>query len=108
MQGSQYRNADGWTNDPLSGILTPFMSAIIPSVFGPQNVPFLSLVTQLAGTGNNALAAVPTVQLPKPYMVKTLITGDQDWVLEAGITTGPGTQAPNDQAKSQATWISTS
>lgn len=108
MQGSQYRRSDGWVNDPLMGSLTAFMTNTISPVFGPQNIPFLSLVTVASGTGNNALAAVPTVNLPVPFMVKTLITGDVDWTLEAGIITGPGTQAPNDQATSQKTWVATS
>jgi hypothetical protein len=105
MQGSQYRNADGWTDNPLSGIIGNFMSSGIPSTFGPQDIPYLSAVTTTAGSGNNALAAVPTINIPVPFMVKTLISGDVDWVLEAGIKTGIGTLAPNDQYLSNKTWV---
>ncbi len=107
MQGSQYRNSDGWLNDPLSGIIGNFMSSTIPASFGPQDIPFLSLVTQTTGTGNNALAAIPTTGLPTPFRVNTQIAGDQDWILVAGIVTGSGTVAPNDQASSLKTWIET-
>ena len=107
--GSQFRNANGWTNNPLIGsALGPFMSSLLSPVFGPQSIPFLSNITMTSGTGNTALAAVPTVNLPTPFMVKTLITGDQDWVLELGVFTGPGYLAPNDQATSGKTWMSTS
>ena len=99
---------DGWVNDPLQGSLTAFMSNTISPVFGPQNIPYLSLITTTSGSSNNALAAVPTTNLQTPFMVKTLIAGDVDWVLESGVRTGPGTLAPNDQATSQKTWFSVS
>lgn len=104
MQGGQSRNADGWTNNPLSGILGPFMSSTIPSVFGPQNIPFLSLVTLTTGLGNNALAAIPTIGLATPFQVITNITGEVTWQLVAGVFSGPGYIAPNDQTTSQKTW----
>ena len=107
MQGSQYRNGDGWLNDPLYGVLQPFMNSISP-VFGPQGVVYLSGITQLAGTGFNALAAVPTVGLQVPYIVKIAITGDSDYQLQKGIVTGAGTVAPNDQAASGCTWVAIS
>jgi len=106
MTGSMFRNADGWINDPLSGILGPFMSASIPSAFGPQNVPYLNNVTSLTGTGYTALAAVPTISLPVPFVVKVAITGDEDYQLISGVHTGPGYLAPNDQATSGKTWQS--
>jgi hypothetical protein len=108
MQGSQFRNKDGWLNDPLSGIIGPFMNPTISPVFGPQNVPYLSAVTALTGTGNNALAAVPTAALPVPYMVKIAITGDSDYQLQQGVIVGAGTVAPNDQASSNKTWVQVS
>lgn len=104
MQGSQYRNADGWIDNPLMLAMSAFMDPAISAVFGPQNIPYLSLVTQLTGSGNNALAAVPTVSLPTPYIVKLAITGDQDYQLIAGVFAGPGYVAPNDQATSHKTW----
>ena len=106
MQGSMFRNADGWINNPLSGILGPFMSQSIPSAFGPQNIPYLNTVTTLAGVGYNALAAVPTISLPVPFIVKVAITGDEDYQLIAGVHVGAGYLAPNDQAQSQKTWQS--
>ena len=108
MQGSMFRNADGWVNNPLSGILQPFMSTLIPSAFGPQNIPYLNAVTSLTGTGTNALAAVPTVLLTTPFVIKIAITGDQDYMLVSGVKTGPGYMAPNDQASSGKTWMSLS
>ena len=107
MQGSQYRNGDGWINDPLTGVLAPVMNSISP-VFGPQNVPYLSGITLLTGTGNNALAAVPTVNMQVPYVVKIAITGDSDYQLQAGVITGPGTVPPNDQGASGKTWVAIS
>ena len=104
MTGSQFRNADGWLNNPLSGILGPFMNPTIPSAFSPQNIPFLSGITALTGSGNNALAAVPTIPLPTPYAVKIAITGDQDYLLIAGSFSGPGYVVPNDQLLSNKTW----
>lgn len=104
MQGSQYRNADGWTNNPLMFVIGTFMNPDISDVFGTQNIPYLSLITTLTGSGNNALAAVPTVVLPTPYIVKIAVTGDQDYQLIAGVFTGPGYVTPNDQATSQKTW----
>lgn len=107
MQGSQFRNANQWINDPLTGVLGPFMSQTIPTVFGPQNIPYLSGITQLAGTGYNALAAVPTTNITQmPFIVKIAVTGDQDYQLQPGVITGPGTVAPNDQAVSNKTWVS--
>jgi len=107
MQGSMFRNADGWTNDPLTGIiLGPFMSNLISPVFGPQNIPYLSNITATTGTGNNALAAVPTTGLPVPFIVKTTIVGDTDWKLVSGVFVGTGYVAPNDQAQSLKTWMS--
>lgn len=105
MQGSQYRNADGWLNDPLSGILGPFMNQAILPIFGPQFIPYLANITTLTGVSDNALAAVPTANLPVPFVVKIAITGDADYQLQAGIKTGTGTVAPNDQDISQATWV---
>ena len=105
MQGSQFRNADGWLNDPLSGILGPFMNQTISPLFGTLGLQYLSGVTQLTGTGNNALAAVPTVGLPVPFIVKIAITGDSDYQLQAGVVVGAGTVAPNDQATSNKTWV---
>lgn len=104
MQGSQFRNADGWVNNPLMLAIGSFMNSTISPVFGPQNIPYLSLVTQLLGSGNNALAAVPTASLPTPFIVKLAITGDQDYQLVAGVFVGAGYVAPNDQATSQKTW----
>lgn len=118
MQGSMFRNADGfwtsagcapgWLNDPLSQILAPFMSGLISTQFGPQNPPYLSAITSLTGSLPTALASVPTVPLPVGYIVEVTITGDQRFQLNAGILTGPGTVAPNDQALSQKTWTSIS
>jgi hypothetical protein len=109
MQGSQFRNKDGWLNDPLSGILGPFMNQTIPPAFLPQGVQYLGNITQLTGTGGyNALAEVPTVNLPVPFIVKIAVTGDQDYQLQSGVITGPGTVAPNDQAQSNKTWVSIS
>ena len=105
--GSQFRLPDNWVDNPLSGILAPFMNSISP-VFGPQNIPFLSAITATTGPGNNALAAIPTVNIATPYMVKTLIAGDVDWVLETGVTVGTGYVAPNDQGISGKTWVSVS
>jgi hypothetical protein len=104
MQGSQFRNKDGWLNDPLSGILGPFMTIPIPLSFGPQNIPYLSAVTQLTGSGTNALAAVPTANIVAPFIVKIAITGDSDYQLIVGVFTGPGYVTPNDQATSGKTW----
>lgn len=104
MTGSQYRNADGWLNDPLMLAIGSFMNPSISPVFGPQAVLYLSLVTQLTGSGNNALAAVPTASLPTPLIVKLAITGDTDYQLIAGVFAGPGYVAPNDQATSHKTW----
>lgn len=104
MTGSQFRNADGWVNNPLMFIIGTFMNPTISAVFGPQNIPYLSLITALLGSANNCLAAVPTVSLPTPYIIKVSITGDTDYQLIAGVFTGPGYVAPNDQATSQKTW----
>lgn len=98
MQGSQFHRADGYVNDPLPGILGPFMSAAIPTGFGPQDVPYLATVTQLTGTTVASLAAVPTVSLPVPFIVEITINGaDQRWQLVAYTgQSGAGTQLPND------------
>ena len=106
MQGSMFRNADGWINDPLTGIIGPFMSPSIPAVYGPQNIPYLSAITALTGSGTNALASVPTIALPVPFIVKIAVTGDQDYQLISGIHTGPGYVTPNDQSSSGKTWQS--
>lgn len=107
MQGSQFRKADGWVDNPLQGSLTAFMNPIISPLFGPQGIPYLSTVTVATGTGNNALAAVPTTSLPTPYMVKTLMPDDSDWVLIMGIFSGSGYITPNDQGQSGKTWKQT-
>jgi hypothetical protein len=80
------------------------MNTISP-VFGPQGVLYLSGITQLTGTGLNALAAVPTIGLQAPYIVKIAITGDSDYQLQEGVITGAGTVAPNDQSASSKTWV---
>ena len=100
--------ANDWLNDPLQGSITAFMSNTIPSQFGPQDIPFLSLVTTTTGTGNNTLAAVPTTNLPAPFLVNTQIAGNVMWQLQSGVITGPGTVAPNDQATSNKTWVAVS
>ena len=104
MQGSQYRQANWWTNNPVMLVIGTFMSAVIPSAYGPQYIPYLSLITQLTGSGANALAAIPTVSLPTPFIVKVAITGDSDYQLIAGSFSGPGYVVPNDQATSKKTW----
>lgn len=102
--GSQLRNAENWVDNPLMVAIGTFMIPSISSAFGTQNIPYLSLITTLLGSGNNALAAVPTVSLPAPYIVKIAITGDEDYQLIAGVFVGAGYVAPNDQATSQKTW----
>ena len=75
------------------------MSTIIAAGFGPINVPFLSAVNQLAGTGYNSLAAVPTVQLPTTFPVDILVGNvPQRWFLVTGTFPGAGAGVlqPND------------
>lgn len=98
MQGSQFHRADGYTGDPLAGILGPFMSAVIPTGFGPQAVPFLATITQLTGTTVACLAAVPTVNLPVPFLVDFAInSAPQRWELQTYTgQSGAGYQLPND------------
>ena len=83
--GSQSHQGPGWTNNALPGLVQELMSTYIPSGFQPTQVQFLQNVTQLLGTGFNALQAVPTVQLATPYTVDLLIGGQpQRWFLVAG------------------------
>ncbi len=98
FQGSQWHDAPNWLNDPLHSLLSNFMSTVIPAGFGPLSVPFLSAITQLAGTGYNSLAAVPTAQLPIPFAVDILVGNvPQRWFLVAGAYPAtPGTLQPND------------
>lgn len=87
-----------WINDALPGNITQFMSTIIAAGFGPINVPFLSSVTQLAGTGYSSLAAVATIPLPTVFPVDILINNvPQRWYLVAGTSAGgAGICIPND------------
>lgn len=96
--GSQFHNAAGWWNDPLSSEITQFMSTAIASGFGPINPPFLANVTQTAGTGYSALAAVATLALPTPFLVYVMISNVvQLWALVAGTSAGgAGITLPND------------
>lgn len=53
--------------------------------FGAQNVAFLSTVTTLEGTGQTALAAVPTTGLTIPFAVQIDIGfGYETWILKTG------------------------
>ena len=104
--GSQFRQGPHYLNDPLpelSGILGPFINApVVPTSFGPYYTPNLTGINTLTGTGYNALAAVPTTQLPAGsttgFMVDVTIGGaDQRWQLQVKTTqSGSGTVQPND------------
>jgi hypothetical protein len=74
------------------------MNTVISAGFGPINIPFLSSVTQLAGTGYSSLAAVPTIPLPTVFAVDILVGGSpQRWYLVAGTSAGgTGIVLPND------------
>ena len=79
--------------------------------FGAQNVPFLSLITQLVGVDGDvsALSAIPTTGLTTPYLVDVMIGGNlQRWVLAASTAaTAEGYQRPNDYADvtNEKVWI---
>jgi len=100
--GSQFRQGPQYVNDPLpqlAGILGPFINApVVPTSFGPFYTPNLTGITTLTGTGYNALAAVPTSQLPVGFMVDVTIGGaDQRWQIQTKTTqSGSGTLVPND------------
>lgn len=70
--------------------------------FGAQEFPYLSTVTQLEGSDNTALAAVPTPAIPLPYGVNvTINTILQTWVLRASDEANDpdnGVLRPNDWA----------
>ena len=105
---SQCCRADGYPLFPLPGFVPP--SPVVPSGFAPQGIPFLSSVTQLAGTDFTALANVPTPGFVLPYAVEVLIGNMvQQWTLQAGTAaTGPGYQRPNDwSATNQVVWVQT-
>ena len=97
--GSQFRRAWDYVQDPLTDTTEIFMNNTIPAGFGPLNVPFLSSVTALAGTGFNYLASVPTIPLQTPYAVDILFgsSDPQRWFLIAGTSGGgAGICLPND------------
>ena len=96
--GSQWHRPPLWVNDPLYPSIQEPMSTVIPSGFGPVNPPYLTEVTQLAGTGFSSLAAIPTPTIPIPYAVDVLIANQpQRWFLVAGTTAGgAGIVIPND------------
>lgn len=77
---------------------TPYYDTI--TGFGAQNIPFLSTVTTLEGTGQTALAAVPTTVLTVPFSVEIDIgNGAETWILKASTEatdTASGILRPND------------
>lgn len=81
------------------------------NLFGAQNVPFLSLITQLVGANGDttALSAIPTTGLTTPYLVDIMISGNlQRWVLATSTAaTAAGYQRPNDWTAStnEKVWI---
>lgn len=69
------------------------------AAFGAQTIPFLSVVTTLAGSGGTALAAIPTTSLDAPFTVQILRSGVLEvWVLtSSSVATIDGvSQRPND------------
>ena len=105
---SQFCRADAYPLFPLPGYVPP--SPVVPAGFVPQSIPFLSSVTQLAGTDFTALANVPTVGFVLPYVVEIIIGNDmQQWKLQYGTAaTGPGLLRPNDySATNQCVWVQT-
>jgi hypothetical protein len=96
--GSQFHAGGRYLNNPLNGYTGPYVSTNIPSAFGPIDAQFLGNVTQLSGTGADALAAVPTATLSTPYQVLLFIGGySQTWILQASTAaTAAGYQRPND------------
>lgn len=111
--GSQWHQLFNWVNDALPGNISQFMSLTIAAGFGPIYPPFLATVSQLTGTGYNALAAVATVPLPTVFPVDILIiVGSnylpQRWYLVSGTTAGgAGICIPNDYnaVTNQKYWV---
>lgn len=92
------QTADGRDEEYEAGVVpnpAPFAG------FGAQGIPFLSTVTQLTGSDETALAAVPTIGITPPYAVQILRGGiTEEWVLTAtAVATIPGvSQRGNDWA----------
>lgn len=72
--------------------------------FGASDIPFLSTVTQLAGSDTTALAHVPTTAITVPFVVEVLVDGaTAQWTLRASTAASDPTNGvlrPNDYAAS--------
>jgi hypothetical protein len=68
--------------------------------FGPQDIPFLTVVTALEGATNISLQNLPTVSITTPYVLQVKISGElQTWVLmssTAATDVPNGVMRPND------------